>query len=50
MGDSGDRVMGGKDAMMGAMMGPMVSLLASLCSRPDGQPQVDKQGLRSLPS
>jgi hypothetical protein len=34
MGDSGDRVMGGEDAMMGAMMGPlhwnMVSLLASL--------------------
>ncbi len=23
MGDSGDRVMGGEDAMMGAMMGPL---------------------------
>jgi hypothetical protein len=34
MGDSGDRVMGGEVAMMGAMIGPlhwnMVSLLASL--------------------
>ncbi len=37
MGDSGDRVMGGEDAMMGAMMGPLhwnrVSLLASLPGR-----------------
>ncbi len=37
MGDSGDRVIGGEDAMMGAMMGPlhwnMVSLLASLAGR-----------------
>jgi hypothetical protein len=26
------------------------ALSTTVCSRPDGQPQVDKQGLRSLPS